>query len=443
MWVVGSLLMIRILSGGFQAGGLHAGGFQAGDRSQFETAFQWISQTEAADALSHGISQMTYNRWRRSHNLPYQNVSEISEDEAKNLYQTYWQQGNCDRYIAPLDATCLDTMVSFGMSGSRSTAEGFFAELPTDPQAAAIAVVNRRIDYRQQISTRYGDQPNSEMPLRSRYPRSAWQQSQEQPSQGQPPRSLQTGVAEDLRRDQELLAQVEAYQPPQSSNSVWALVSAFFRRPSLPFSAPLSSSSPQPLSSDQIFAKAEPFTVEVWITLEDGTSAPATGIIVADGLVLTNAHVVEGNPQPKIETYKRDRLQNQQKYSGQVIASDRSVDMALVQISGGSGLPIAPLADSTAQVKVGDTVYALGSPVGFHWKLTTAQVIEVQSQCGIPELKCIRMPREFLHPGNSGGPLLDVTGTVIGLNRAVQGSTGEGVSIPVEDIKRFLQRQGK
>ena len=435
MWVVGSLLMIRILSGGFQGGG-----FQAGDRSQFETAFQWVSQTEADDAPSHRINQMTYNRWRRSQNLPYQSVSEITEDEAKSLYQTYWQQEHCDSYAAPLDATCLDTMVSFGMSGSRSMAEGFLANLPADPQAAAIAVVNRRIDYWQQLSTRYGDQPN-ETPLRSEYPRSAQKQLQEQL-----PRSLQTGVAEELRRDQELLAQVEAYQPPRSSNSVWALVSAvsaFFQQPSLPSSAPLNSSSPQPLSFDQILTKAEPFTVEVWITLEDGTSAPATGIIVADGLVLTNAHVVEGNPQPKIETYTHDRLQNQHKYSGQVIASDRSVDMALIQISGATGLPIAPLADSTAQVKVGDTVYALGSPVGFHWKLTTAQVIEVQSQCGIPELKCIRMPRNFLHPGNSGGPLLDATGIVIGINRAVQGSTGEGVSIPIEDIKRFLQRQGK
>jgi hypothetical protein len=438
LWVIGSLLVIRVLSGEFQTGQS-----QTGDRSQFESAFQWVSQIGASDtdarASKFGINQMTYNRWRRSQNQPYRNVSEISEGEAKRLYQTYWQQEHCGSYAAPLDATCLDTMVSFGMSGSRSTTERFFSNLPTDPQAAAIAVLNRRIDYRQQLGTRYGDQsPNSQTPLRGQYPHSAGQ-SQGRQSQGQLPRSLQTGVAQGLRRDQELLAQVEAYRSPQPSGSLWAAGSTFLQRLIFPSGTSSSSPSPQLLSSDQIRANAEPFTVEVWITLEDGTSAPATGIVVADGLILTNAHVVEGNPRPTIHT--RDRLQNEQTYSGQVIADDRSVDMALIQISA-RGLPIAPLADSTAQVKVGDTVYALGSPVGFHWKLTTAKVIEVQSQCGLPGLKCIRMPRNFLHPGNSGGPLLDATGMVIGINRAVQGSTGEGVSIPVEEIKRFLQEEG-
>jgi hypothetical protein len=445
MWVIGSLLVTRVLVHSFH------GGEQTNDLSQFEAAFQWVSRLEVPDDAStesgrkFGISQMTYNRWRRSQNQPRQDVDNISEAEAKSLYQTYWQQEHCNSYAAPLDATCLDTIVNFGMSGFSSTAEKFFENLPSAPQAAAIEVANRRIDYRQRLlasADLYRNLPRNSLYSRPQYPRSPALRPQQ-------PRSLPTVVVEGLRRDRDLLAQLEVYKPPQSSNFLWpsvpTAISTFIRQLSPLLNTPLSLASPQPqqaLSSSQIFAKAEPFTVEVWITLEDGTYAPATGMILsADGLVLTNAHVVEGNPQPKIHT--RDSQQNEHQYSGQVIAADRSVDLALIQISEASGLAIAPLADSTAQVKVGDTVHALGSPVGSHWKLTTAQVIEVQSQCGVPSLRCIRMPRNFLHPGNSGGPLLDTTGTVIGINRAVQGSTGEGVSIPVEDIKRFLQRQGK
>ncbi|NJR67188.1 MAG: trypsin-like serine protease [Leptolyngbyaceae cyanobacterium CRU_2_3] len=152
-------------------------------------------------------------------------------------------------------------------------------------------------------------------------------------------------------------------------------------------------------------------------------------------------HVVEDNPTPTI--HLRDSQQNEQQFPGRVIAEDHSVDLALIQLSGATGLSVAPLADSSTQVQVGDRVYALGSPVGFHWKLTQSQVIAVQSQCGVFGLKCIRMPKGFLHPGNSGGPLLDQTGQVIGINRALQSTTGEGVSIPIETVKDFLRRQGQ
>lgn len=468
VWIIACLLMTHVLWDGFQAG-FSQNGFQAADRSQFEVAFRWVSQLDASDAQAvpdsarrpgygadygdgrsgnlskFGIGQITYNRWRRSQNLPFQPIAELSEAEAQTLYQAYWQEAQCDRYAPPLDAICLDTGVSFNVGGSNpgsnSEVERFFADLPTDPQAAAIAVVQRRIDYRQQRLA-------SAAPAQIRLPEAQaapFSRSPYRPNLGdrselrpQGMRSSQSAVALGLRRDRELLAQLETYQPPQSSSST---ISTFLQwlRSSLQSPAP---ASPKPLSSGEIYAKAEPFTVEVWITLEDGTYAPATGVVVdADGLILTNAHVIENNPRPTIRV--RDQQQNEQTYDGQVVADDPNVDLALIQLSGANGLPIAPLAESTTQVKVGDTVYALGSPVGSHWKLTEAKVIEVQSQCGVPGLRCIRMPRNFLHPGNSGGPLLDVTGQVIGINRAVQGRTGEGVSIPVENVKRFLQQQGQ
>ena len=161
----------------------------------------------------------------------------------------------------------------------------------------------------------------------------------------------------------------------------------------------------------------------------------------ADGLILTNAHVVERNSNPTIHIRNQaNDQQSEQQYPGQTIAVDRQLDLALVQASGASNLTVAPLAQTTAQVKTGDTVYAIGSPEGEHWKITTTQVLAVQSPCGLPSLKCIRSPKGFLEPGNSGGPLLDQSGTVIGINRALQESTGEGVSIPVEAVQDFLEK---
>ncbi|HEY9642428.1 MAG TPA: trypsin-like peptidase domain-containing protein, partial [Coleofasciculaceae cyanobacterium] len=293
--------------------------------------------------------------------------------------------------------------------------------------AAAIAVANRRLEYRQRSLARLVPDrwaPNDFPTQRTR------RFNADVP--GRSPERI--GIAKGIQRDRALLAQVETYMPPEPVDPVsalkqWLKAQFFPAPPALP-----------QLTASEIYAKAEPFTVEVWIVVEDGTSAPATGVIVSDkGLVLTNAHVVEGNPNPTIHI--RDGQQNERQFPGQVIVEDRNVDLALIQLTGANQLPTAPFADSSTSVKVGDTVFALGSPVGSHWKLTQANVIAVQSQCGVPGLKCIRMPRGFLHPGNSGGPLLDQTGKVIGINRALQEATGEGVSIPIDNVKDFLRQQ--
>jgi S1-C subfamily serine protease len=190
------------------------------------------------------------------------------------------------------------------------------------------------------------------------------------------------------------------------------------------------------LDASTLYANAKPFTVELWINV-DGGYAPATGIILrSDGLILTNYHVISDNPAPSVH------LPDGRKFTGQVITSDASVDLALVKIQGVDGLPVAKLADSTQDVQIGDTVYAIGSPMGAHWKLTQAQVMRTDSICGSRALdrQCIRTPSGFLYPGNSGGPLLNTKGEVIGVNRAIQESTGQGVSIPIEIVKAFVQR---
>ncbi len=168
------------------------------------------------------------------------------------------------------------------------------------------------------------------------------------------------------------------------------------------------------------------FTAEIWIQTNAG-AAPASGIIVReDGLILTNHHVIANG-------LLYVKLKDGRQFQGQTIASDHSLDLALVQLDGAANLPVAPLAQSS-NVKVGDTVKAIGSPMGSHWKHTEASVIATDSDCGLQALngRCIRTPSDFLYPGNSGGPLLNDRGEVIGVNRAIQESSGEGVSVPIE-----------
>lgn len=188
------------------------------------------------------------------------------------------------------------------------------------------------------------------------------------------------------------------------------------------------------LSSEQIYQQAKPFVVEVWISTT-GIIAPAAGILLtSDGLVLTNYHVIHE------ASFDFVRSPNGQDFNGTVIEVDPSLDLALIQLEGARNLPTANLSSRSAQIKIGDTVYAIGSPLAAHWKMTEAEVIEVNSDCGLPSLQCIRTPKGFLKPGNSGGPLLDSTGQVVGVNRAIQDGTGEGVSIPIETIQQFVDR---
>ncbi|MBI5174541.1 MAG: trypsin-like peptidase domain-containing protein [Candidatus Melainabacteria bacterium] len=195
------------------------------------------------------------------------------------------------------------------------------------------------------------------------------------------------------------------------------------------------------LSREDVLKWASAFTVEVWINLQDGTEAPANGIIVGHGdYVITNSHVVRNNPHPKVRSLGETGVVKE--YSGHVVAERPAKDLALIALEGVSGLPTAPLATSTKSVGPGDQVYMVGSPRGSHWKLTESEVLRTDSTCGILRLLCIRSAAGALAPGNSGGPLLNKGGEVIGINRAIQISTGEGVSIPIEEVLKFLSDSG-
>jgi S1-C subfamily serine protease len=366
---------------------------------QFELAYQSVRElgntaigyAGLGGFNSYGINQLDYDRWRQLNGKSVKDLVDITDEEVRAIYQLHWQNGDCQRYPSPLDIACLDSVVSFGVPQSKL----LLANLPPDPTEAALEVVSRRELFRHQ--------------------------------QVRPPITpgKQLAIREGLRRDR-------------------ALADLVVDVPSVAPASPSPAELPSPastLSAEQIYRMLKPSTVEVWNSNQQGIASTAAGVILsANGLILTNHHVVERNPSPHV------KLADGRKFQGRVISIDADLDLALIQLDRANGLPVASFAMNTDQVKVGDTVHAIGSPRGDSWKMSTSRVIELNSTCanGVSPLRCIRTPGGFLQPGNSGGPLINTAGQVIGINRAVQQTTGEGVSIPIETVQNFLdQRMGQ
>lgn len=362
---------------------------------KFEAAYESVLKigeiSAGLAATQYGITQLEYDTWRQLNGKPVENLGNIQLAEVKAIYQDLWQQGNCNRFPAPLDAVCLDTALSFGVQQSQA----FFLNLPNDPEQAALEIASRRELLRQQ--------------------------------QLRPPITpdKQFAADEGVKRDRALV------------NWIVGDTAAIPAAPPTPAPPPPRPSPPVPLSADAIYEMLKPATVEILYSSQYGTAGTASGVLLtANGLVLTNHHVIENESQPSIT------LADGRKFTGTITAVDSDLDLALVQLSGVAYLPTATLANDTTQVAVGDTVHAIGSPKGESWKMTTAQVIELNSTCanGDSPLRCIRTPADFLQYGNSGGPLINEFGQVVGINRAIQQSTGQGVSIPVETIRSFISQ---
>jgi len=159
-----------------------------------------------------------------------------------------------------------------------------------------------------------------------------------------------------------------------------------------------------------------------------------SGFIVSpDGYVVTNAHVV-GDATDEVNV----TLANGKRVKGKVVGRDRRVDLALIKLENVSDLPVLPLGDSEA-IRVGELVLALGHPFGLEQTVSFGIVMRK----GAP-LRTASPGFEFIqtdatvNPGNSGGPLTNMAGQVIGVNTmASQGGT-IGFAIPTSLVKGLL-----
>ncbi len=167
-------------------------------------------------------------------------------------------------------------------------------------------------------------------------------------------------------------------------------------------------------------------TVEVRLR---GANAGGSGVIAtADGQIVTNAHVARGAEASV-------RLWDGRELPAKLVARDARRDLAALQVET-AGLPAATFGDSSA-LRVGELVMAIGNPMGFIGALTTGVVHALGGIAGFGRQSWV-LADVRLAPGNSGGPLADAYGRVIGINTMIV--HGLGAAVPGNSVTAFLRR---
>ncbi|MDP3605632.1 MAG: Do family serine endopeptidase, partial [Polaromonas sp.] len=157
-------------------------------------------------------------------------------------------------------------------------------------------------------------------------------------------------------------------------------------------------------------------------------------ILTSDGLVMTNAHVVEGADEVLVT------LTDKREFKARIIGSDKRTDVAVVKIEA-TGLPAVKIGD-ISRLKVGEWVMAIGSPFGLENTVTAGIVSAKQRDTGdyLPFIQT----DVAINPGNSGGPLLNMRGEVVGINSQIYSRSGgfQGISfaIPIDEATRVADQ---
>lgn len=194
-------------------------------------------------------------------------------------------------------------------------------------------------------------------------------------------------------------------------------------------------SSPDPMFEDPFFRQ---FFGEDVYPREQRLRGQGSGFIIdRSGIILTNAHVIDGADRVTV-TLKDGRV-----LEGKVQGEDTVSDLAVVKVDGGD-LPVAPLGDSD-HVQVGDWAIAVGNPLGLDNTVTLGIVSTLKrssAQVGIPDKRLDFIQTDAaINPGNSGGPLLNDRGEVIGINTAIRADAmGIGFAIPINKAKSIKDR---
>ena len=185
---------------------------------------------------------------------------------------------------------------------------------------------------------------------------------------------------------------------------------------------------------------ATQITTNVWGQVASASASGSGFILTSDGYVVTNNHVVEGATSVTVKLY------NGEEYDAEIIGTDEMNDVALLKIDA-TGLQAVTIGDSD-QIEVGEEVIAIGNPLGELTFTMTAGVVSALDREINTDGKPINMLQTdvAINSGNSGGPLFDMNGNVIGITSAkYSGSTSSGASIegisfaiPINDALRVI-----
>lgn len=182
-----------------------------------------------------------------------------------------------------------------------------------------------------------------------------------------------------------------------------------------------------------VYEAINPAIVAIEAKLPDGVSAGTGCIVSSEGLILTGSHVIEGSKDITVTTY------NGQEYAAEVVSKmGKNKDLALIKITPKRALQTIKFGDSST-CKVGQKVLAIGNPFGFSGTLTQGIISRIDYS------KNKIQTDAAINPGCSGGPLLNSSGEVIGINQSIYNpdnnisNIGIGFAIPINDAKKFIQ----
>lgn len=173
-------------------------------------------------------------------------------------------------------------------------------------------------------------------------------------------------------------------------------------------------------------------------------------IISPDGYILTNNHVIEGGTKVDVHYGADDNGNGGRTITAKVVGRDPATDIALLKVDAGQPLPFVALGDSD-RIRKGDWAVAIGNPFQFENTLTVGVISARGRSLGLSDQT--RSFENFIQTdaainfGNSGGPLLNIAGEVVGINTAIRGggAQGLGFATPINTAKRLLPqlKQGK
>ena len=161
--------------------------------------------------------------------------------------------------------------------------------------------------------------------------------------------------------------------------------------------------------------------------------ASGSGFIIDPaGLIVTNAHVVEGATAVEV------RLFDGRRFLAKVLGKDNRIDLAVLKIDGVQGLPVHPLGDSN-RIRVGEFVLALGHPFGLEHSVSFGIVSRLGQPLTVaaPGFDFIQTDAA-INPGNSGGPLVNMAGEVVGINSMAARNGSIGFAIPSNLVKMLV-----
>src|SRR3954469_8675825 len=155
-------------------------------------------------------------------------------------------------------------------------------------------------------------------------------------------------------------------------------------------------------------------------------------IIDADGSILTNNHVIDAAERIIV------KLSDGRTLRARVVGADPDTDIALIKVDGEKGLPVAPIGDSSS-LRMGEWVCAIGNPLGYEHTVTVGVVSYLGRKLFDPSLDNYIQTDAAINFGNSGGPLINSRGEVIGINAAISSRASNiGFAVPINGASAIL-----